>query len=412
MNSLLNKIRKRLAALESPTIIHHYDADGISSAAIIELFLEKMGKKVEKISLKVLDNENLSKIKDIPEKVIVDFGTNVGDQLPDAIIIDHHTPQAQYPNVFNPHYFGIDGSREASTSSLAALITGENEDIALIGITGDRQPFVGINKQHLDQAIEKGLVEVIEDIKLFGRRSRPVHVMLTYAFPDFLQSPKQVHAFLKRLNIRVKEGVRWLTYEELSLEEKVRLASAIVEKALYMWGIEKIDEVYGTNYILRRWSYDLKEITTIVNATGRQGKSEVGIAICKGDLKALQEGLRLLKKHQREVAKGLRLAENELEDMGGFYLLDGRGKVSDGVIGVVISILERDYDRPLVGIAYDGERIKLSMRGSNIHVGKVIEEVLKEVDGIGGGHERAGGAHLEQEDLERFLEVLNKKLRK
>ncbi len=407
----LNEIRKKILSFESPTIVHHYDADGISAAAIIEMFLEEHGKNVEKISFKVLNDENISKIKDIPEKIVVDFGTNDAPNLGEAIIIDHHTPRKQYPNVLNPHYYGIDGSVEISTSGLASLVVGSHEEIGILGATGDRQKFIGKNKELLDRALEKEKIIAQEDLKLFGKHYRPIHTMLTYYFPDFLLNPKQVFSFLRKANVPIKRDGKWLTYEDLTLEEKERLVSAVVEKALYMWGLEKIDEVYGTAYIIKPWDYEIRELATIVNATGRQGKTEVGIRICKGDLKAFQEGLNILKKHQKEVAKGLRLAETDLEEYENFYLLDGRGKVSDTVIGVVISIIEKNYRKPVVGMALDGDYVKLSIRSSQVHVGKVIEKVLEEVNGIGGGHESAGGAHIDPEHLEHFLKSLNKHIK-
>ena len=62
-------------------------------------------------------------------------------------------------------------------------------------------------------------------------------------------------------------------------------------------------------------------------------------------------------------------------------------------------------------VAYKkGNVSNISIRGKNVR--KILENVLKEVSGSGGGHEDAVGARISLEDLGKFREVFEKEMRK
>jgi len=48
------------------------------------------------------------------------------------------------------------------------------------------------------------------------------------------------------------------------------------------------------------------------------------------------------------------------------------------------------------------------LRGKNVK--KILEEILKEINGSGGGHEDAVGARIKTEDLGRFKDLFIKSL--
>lgn len=67
------------------------------------------------------------------------------------------------------------------------------------------------------------------------------------------------------------------------------------------------------------------------------------------------------------------------------------------------------YPGKYVLVSYrNGSVVNISMRGKGVR--KILESVLKEVEGSGGGHEDAVGARVASKDLEKFKEVLEKNL--
>jgi len=73
--------------------------------------------------------------------------------------------------------------------------------------------------------------------------------------------------------------------------------------------------------------------------------------------------------------------------------------------------LSHIYPDKIVVVAYGkGSITNLSLRGKNVK--KILERVLKEVEGSGGGHEEAVGGRIGTEDLEKFRELLGEEIGK
>jgi single-stranded DNA-specific DHH superfamily exonuclease len=68
------------------------------------------------------------------------------------------------------------------------------------------------------------------------------------------------------------------------------------------------------------------------------------------------------------------------------------------------------YPQKYVAVSFkNGPVANVSLRGKDVK--KLIEKVLKEVEGTGGGHEDAVGARVAAKDLEKFKEVLEKEIK-
>jgi len=71
--------------------------------------------------------------------------------------------------------------------------------------------------------------------------------------------------------------------------------------------------------------------------------------------------------------------------------------------------LSYEHSDKYIVVAYKkGSIANLSMRGKNVK--KILERVLKEVEGRGGGHDDAVGGRIETKDLEKFREVLEREI--
>ena len=160
-------------------LISHYDADGISAAAIVREALRRLGKELDMTIFHTLSVSEIGITEGIDAECVVmtDMGTSylqrLSDKGWDIVILDHHRipadteiPEREGFAFVNPLSYGIDGSRNACGASMAylfALALDENNKdlvpLALSGMFGDKQHlggFQSINKCIVDSAVEAG----------------------------------------------------------------------------------------------------------------------------------------------------------------------------------------------------------------------------------------------------------------
>src|SRR3989338_1490482 len=153
----MEQIAQNVRNSDDFVVIHHYDADGCSSGAILYEALRREGKKVSKMWIKQLYRENIPEIKGKGKNYIfVDFGSGQLQYLieefgENLFVFDHHEKtSAQHPNHFSPFDYGVNGGNEVSASGIAFLfahtLDSENIDLvplAIVGAVGDIQDFSG-----------------------------------------------------------------------------------------------------------------------------------------------------------------------------------------------------------------------------------------------------------------------------
>ena len=98
-----------------------------------------------------------------------------------------------------------------------------------------------------------------------------------------------------------------------------------------------------------------------------------------------------------------------------FNYLDGRGVISETIIGVVIGMMfATNQAKPFLGIAEaSNNEIKVSCRAlkkHNVNLGQILSKVCKEVNGTGGGHAFAAGATISKNKLNEFLIAFDSEL--
>ena len=98
--SLLGEMAKEVLARDDFAVVHHYDADGITSGAITIKALTRAGKKVKSLCLKQLYKENIEEVRALGKNYLfVDFGSGQLDYLlrefgGNLFVIDHHQPSS------------------------------------------------------------------------------------------------------------------------------------------------------------------------------------------------------------------------------------------------------------------------------------------------------------------------------
>ncbi len=171
------------------TLIHHNDADGLTSAAILIKALEREGKGYENIAIERVHPKIIERIVEKYDTLLifVDLGagaapiiSKINNGKNKIIILDHHRPT----KVTDPHIlllatslYGISGEREITASGaaylLASTLNNANTDLAYlatIGVIGDSHHKLGelrgIDRQVLEKSVSLGQVDVkIEDDK-------------------------------------------------------------------------------------------------------------------------------------------------------------------------------------------------------------------------------------------------------
>ncbi|MCX8154787.1 MAG: DHHA1 domain-containing protein [Candidatus Micrarchaeota archaeon] len=409
------RFREILKSFKSPVIVHHYDTDGISSAAIMKQYLTELGKEPEIITLRGLNRFNIDEIREIPEKIVLDLGTNSIEELGEALVIDHHYPRIEnkYNNLLNAFFIGLDGDKGISSSGLTSIVLNRGEGIGLLGAIGDRQyPFRSTNAELLESAMRYGDVIKTTDLKVYGKYRRPMFVMLGYMFRDFAVDYRQAIRFISKLGIKQKRGEEWRDYMSLTHQERFIFLRAVLEKASKLG---MLDDIYGDVYVLRSFrEIDMNELTSIVNATGREGKARVGMEIVLGKRDSLREGLGIWKKYQRNLRDAIRYAEENMEYDRDIIYIDGRGKIDPSILGVVLSILSEGETKTIVGVSDDQTGIlKVSIRSRTVNVGQIINEIISNNrDWEGGGHEGAGGFTILEDDLDRLMLSIREMIRR
>ena len=160
-------------------LIHHDDADGITSAALVKLSLEELDYKVKEVclekmypqALKIIHEQNKDKII-----IYVDIGSPHAAKIFEMdkgknfiIILDHHdAPYFQKDTLINinSEFFGFNGESESSGATLSYIFAKNLTErivqfshLALIGSYEIPGPIRGLNKIPLEDSIKQKLVK-------------------------------------------------------------------------------------------------------------------------------------------------------------------------------------------------------------------------------------------------------------
>jgi len=447
-------------------IASHIDADGISAGAIAKLTLDRIGIGSSVQFFKKLDDQALASLKERHADLIwfTDLGSGSASKIEGttAVITDHHAPEAAAQSQrnrgqallsdfssfvqVNPHLHGVSGASElsgaGSTFLAAYAMDTRNADLAILavlGAVGDLQDqrmrqLEGINRTIMNLAQEGGLLEAVQDIRYFGRETRPLHKLLEFSSDPFLPrisgNGEGAMGLLLELGIELKDGDTWRSWSDLTKMEKDSILTALRDHLSSMKRRpEVIDRLVGEVYIFSKEKKgspvrDAKEFATLLNACGRHGKAEVGLAICTGDRAAgLEEGLVLLRDHRSAISKALTWAKGSgIIRMKNIQFFDAGDEIEDTIVGTVAGMLlgseGADRTAPMVAFAEsteysDSPQTKASARGTQDLVSRgmdlsaAMRTAAEGVGGVGGGHNIAAGATIPADKRDEFLAALD-----
>ncbi|WP_424002435.1 DHHA1 domain-containing protein [Haloarcula salina] len=458
----------RLRAADRVLLASHIDADGLTSAAVATTALSRADIPVETVFKKQLDATEIASIaaREYDTVLFTDFGSGQLDVISEhvaagdfeAVIADHHQPSdpadchpdavmdtdgyADFETHLNPLLEGIDGASELSGAGaayvLARALADEDTDnrdlasLAVVGAVGDMQAvggeLVGANAGLVEEGIEAGVVEEGTDLSLYGKQTRPLPKLLEYAtevpIPGISNDEAGATRFLEGLGLDLKADGEWRTWADLTDDERQTVASALVRRAVER-GVpaDKIETLVGTTYTLPAEPSgtelrDASEFSTLLNATARYERADVGLAVCLGERDApLERARRLLSNHRRNLSEGLTLVkERGVTQAGSVQWFDAGDAVRETIVGIVAGMALGtdgvDSDKPIIAFASkDDEETKVSARATGPLVGRgvdlsaVMREAAQSVGGDGGGHDIAAGATVPAGEEDAFVEA-------
>ncbi|ELZ77029.1 RecJ-like exonuclease [Haloferax larsenii JCM 13917] len=443
----------RLRDADSVLLASHIDADGLTSAGIASTALERAGIPFETVFCRQLDAASVADIAatDYDTVLFTDFGSGQLDIIAEhetagdfhPVIADHHQPAegVETDHHLNPLRFGIDGATELSGAGASYVLAralepegGDNRDLAalaVVGAVGDMQDsdggLHGANEGIVEEGIEAGVVDEGTDLLIYGRQTRPLPKLLEYAtdvrIPGISNDQAGAIEFLTELDVPCRDDDgEWKRWVDLTGDERQTLASALMRRAIAS-GVpaRRIDDLVGTTYVLTQEAEgtelrDVSEFSTVLNATARYDRADVGLAVCLGDRdRALDRARRLLQNHRKNLSNGL----NWVKDHGvtteeNLQWFDAGDAIRETIVGIVAGMsVGTDATRsgiPVLAFAEkdDGE-VKVSSRGSYVMVRKgldlsaVMREASRAVGGDGGGHDVAAGATIPKGTVEEFI---------
>jgi single-stranded-DNA-specific exonuclease len=418
------EIRRIALSFRDPLVVHHYDADGVSSGSLVVAAFRKEGRDVRNECIKKLDDDAIGRFSNERELIFVDLGggNNRVDELKDVVIIDHHQTSGIGKPQANPLLHGLDGGTELSASGTAFCVFRTAADLAVVGAVGDMQsPLRGMNRWVLGEGVKAGSVSVEEDLRFYGRYCRPLVQFLAYSddpfIPGITYREDKAAELLAELRIPLEsgEGGAKRVYADLAPEEKKELVSALAKMLISGGRLEGGAGMIGESYIFpgrpRNETFEANEFSTLLNACGRHSRPDIGVRVCLGDESAYGEARALLQLHRRMLREGIAYASAHIQDLGPFYLLDARGVIDEGIIGVVCGMgMQQRWTKPVIGISLGGNgTVKISSRApralveAGLNLGDLMKKASEALGGAGGGHRMAAGASIPQGSVNGFL---------
>ena len=433
----------------------HIDADGLTSAAVAATALRRAGLPSEAVFEKQLDADVIAGLaaREYDTVLFTDFGSGQLEVIAEheragaftPVVADHHQPaDAETRFHLNPLLSGIDGASELSGAGAAYVLAralaargpearSGNRDLAaltVVGAVGDMQAaggeLHGANEQVVREGVEAGVLAEITDLSVYGKQTRPLPKLLEYAsdvrIPGITNDERGAVSFLDDLDVACRADDHWKRWVDLTDDEKRTVASALVQHAVAR-GVPafKIDRLVGTTYVLREEEVgtalrDASEFSTLLNATARYERADVGLAVCLGDrTEALDRARELLRTHRRNLSEGIGWVEQRgVTTENNLQWFDAGDEIRETIVGIIAGMsMGADgvsRDRPIVAFAEKSDdETKVSGRGTGalvsrgLDLSEVMTAAARAVDGEGGGHDVAAGATIPAGNESEFI---------
>ena len=433
--TLCKQAKKILFSMSSSTIVRvisHYDADGITSAAIICKALYRAGYDFHASLMRNPFDKGLARVAKEDNELIffLDMGSGQIETIEKmgckSIIVDHHQylKEKTSDNVLqiNANLCGINGNYDACGSTLsysvAMAIDKKNSDLgdlAITGATGDKTyigGFNGYNKKILDEVLKNGFLSEKTGIKLYGDTVfDALYFSIDPYYPKISGNEQNIINTLKKLDIKKED-----TLESLDDNKNKKLQSLLMLN-LIRSGCEKniLDTVIRPRYYSDNFFCELERLADLLDSCGKGGNRGLGLELCLGDKDSFNQAVRLEKDYKQNILDQLLILEKDgFKETKGFRYFYSIDSSLGGVIGGIASNFIFDKKKPLVSLVKKDDEVHISARGNQhlvekgLDLGFAMNEVAKKIGGHGGGHKIAAGATIKSDKEKEFLEMVDK----
>ncbi|MCS7096071.1 MAG: DHH family phosphoesterase [Candidatus Bathyarchaeota archaeon] len=242
-------------------VVHHDDADGLCSAAILKEALRREGFTVTTLCLEKVYPEVIADLHSRAEGIILyaDIGSSHADLISDfnhgrslTIILDHHDPKpSRDPRVLdlNLENLGFKGETDFSGATccylFAKALNTENLELAYLALVGSFEipkGYLSINKTILDEALKNGIIKVKGKNFEISKLNLNVDVLFSK-----LQILGAVGYYVGGPDLGIDiclHGVRSDVEKVISdLEEKRKVANRKLLEKLYREGFNETDHI-------------------------------------------------------------------------------------------------------------------------------------------------------------------------
>jgi len=405
-------------------VISHFDTDGITSAAIMIRALKRLDKH---FSVRIIKGLEEQFIYDLPkDKITIFLDLASGSlnyiedsKLEDVFIIDHHELTQEIPKkviMINPQ---LHEKEKMSSSCLTYLfckeLHPENKNLAKLGILGMIGDMLEKEIAKLNNGIlEDGEIKKIRGLTIYPS-TRPLNRTLEFSsnpyIPGVTGNIKGVLELLRETGLSPENG-KYKSLMELNDWEMKKLVTSIMLRNPKT----KNREIIGDIFLIKLFNKleDARELSAKINACSRFGESETALQLCLEIPEAKKRAESIHAKYKQQLIAGLKFASNlEKIEGKGYIILHAKDGIKDTMIGTIASILSnsRVYEdgTVIIGLAYYGNKIKVSARivgESERNVREILSSVVIGIGGEVGGHKNAAGCIINQDKEKDFLELL------
>lgn len=424
---------------EEIILVSHFDADGITSAAILGRTLKKLDRHFSFKILKNLEREFIENLPDDKTIILTDLGSGSLESLSKLknkiYIIDHHELNKELASnlpqnikIINPHLY--ENGEEMSGACLTYLVSKElikkdsfSANLAIIGMVGDLLekkigPLVNSILKDADIVLKRGF--------LLYPSTRPLNKALEYCsnpyIPGVTGDSSGAIFLLREANISFNNN-SYKSLMELNEEEMQRLVTSI---ALRMHNPEKMQEFIGNLFLVKFYNRleDARELSALINACSRMDEPQICLLLCMGNESARKQAESMYIRYKQSLINALNQIHNNPKIEGKQYvILNAQDKIQDTIIGTVASIISMSalYDEGtvIITMAYNKDKIKVSSRicgrdkkeSNCMNLKEIMDSIIENLgSGEAGGHQFAAGCVISKDKEEAFIELIKKKL--
>ncbi|MDD1675457.1 MAG: DHH family phosphoesterase, partial [Methanomicrobiales archaeon] len=434
---------------ENVTIVSHIDADGITSATILRIALQREEIPVTPVFVRQLEPFAMRFVpQDESLKIFSDLGAGQQNLLAErgfarerVLIVDHHVSQLfgeGYPQVNALEYGFTKFSAAGMAYLLARELDSDNTDLAklaVIGNVGDMMAredlgLIGPARQIIEDGINRRVIEVRgKELNCYGISTRPLHISLAFSddpyIPGITNNPNGARRFLDRIGIELKTpGGDWRVWEEFSREEKRAVTSGVMQQLLANGCSTQrlLTEVYLFPDEARRTPLrNAAEYSTLLNACGRWAKPLIGHSVCLGDRgSAFHEAEHMLTHHRTVIRELLQfIIDSGVTELSHLQYLHVGERFPDTIVGIGagMALSKLNREKPILimcRLPEDPTVTKVSMRTVDDVINRGIDLQAALVlashacGGEAGGHRIAAGAYIPGTAEKEFVHSVNR----